>query len=462
MAGKNLSVKQVKEYLDHKNIKFRELTHSRFPSAEGVQDHAPIMKITAMLLQCGADSKVVLYPEHRGLDFALINQQGGVQCAIARSSAKPEHLGGFEIAHMPPLSELLRLPILLDKTIQNSRLVAFTLDGSHTMLISTDDLIKLNVDASKGHFSKLIDTRERSKQNLQVEALLNKVSDQQKQTRRLERQLPAISPLINELIRLKNKSEPNLEQLVRLIETDPGIAATLLRYAASPLYAYQGRLTTVYEAVYHVLGYDFALNIALACAVSAHFRGPRLGPLGRDFLWKHACLSAEIARYIAEKNQLPRTHAWNQQLYLAGLFHHLGYLLMAQWDSAAFKRLNELATQKDDLLRNERLLFAHTHTDVAYQLLSSWGFPLEFCQLVRDHHMQVPQINHTPYGIWLQTASLLADEILGGNASLNTMSHSQQELLAVSGLTENEVLEILQLFTTHNSDISILAKQLAA
>lgn len=95
-------------------------------------------------------------------------------------------------------------------------------------------------------------------------------------------QLPAMPGVARQIIQLRATPNAGVDALSKIVENDPSLAAQVLRYARSPLYAYRGKIDSVHTAIARVLGYDMVLNLALGIATAKPFKVPRKGPLGLD------------------------------------------------------------------------------------------------------------------------------------------------------------------------------------
>src|SRR5690606_23270226 len=113
------------------------------------------------------------------------------------------------------------------------------------------------------------------------------------------------------------------------------------RYARSPLFGYRGRVDSVADAVARVLGYDLVLDLALGLAALKPFSIPADGPLGLDAFWQQATLSAALARRLVRLLPAARRPAAGT-LYLCGLLHNFGYLVLGQLFQPEYYLLNRM------------------------------------------------------------------------------------------------------------------------
>jgi len=67
--------------------------------------------------------------------------------------------------------------------------------------------------------------------------------------------LPAMPEVAQALLRLNSDPNGNINDVVEIIETDPSIAAQILRYARSAFFGFRGEINSIHQAVTTVLGY---------------------------------------------------------------------------------------------------------------------------------------------------------------------------------------------------------------
>ena len=122
---------------------------------------------------------------------------------------------------------------------------------------------------------------------------------------------------------LASDPESDTNELVAALETDPGLAANVLRFANSAACARPVRAQTVRQAV-NLVGRVSVGRLALEAAVCRFFElAPGTGGASRGLLHVHASQVAAVAGALAE-----RAGADAEAAHLAGLLHDLGKLVM--------------------------------------------------------------------------------------------------------------------------------------
>jgi HD-like signal output (HDOD) protein len=215
--------------------------------------------------------------------------------------------------------------------------------------------------------------------------------------RRVEK-LPPMPEMTRKILRLSANPDADVKELVEIVELDPSLAAQVMRYAASPLFAYQGKIESVHTAITRVLGYNTVLNLALGATAARSFRIPRNVPLGLDAFWRHAIYSAALVQALSSavpKDVRPPAG----MAYLAGLLHNFGHLLLGHMFKQEFLILNKYVARYPDKpieIIEERVLGTH-HGAIGAWLMEAWQLPEEIIIGIREHHNANYQEIHAVY-----------------------------------------------------------------
>ncbi|MDR2877291.1 MAG: HDOD domain-containing protein [Chromatiales bacterium] len=215
--------------------------------------------------------------------------------------------------------------------------------------------------------------------------------------KRLEK-LPPMPEMTNKILRLSSNPHADVKELVQLVELDPSLAVQVMRYAASPFFAYQGKIDSVHTAVNRVLGYNTVLNLALGATAARGFKIPRNVPLGLDAFWRHAIYSAALVQALSAA--VPKEFRPPAGLaYLAGLLHNFGHLLLGHLFKSEFLILNKFILKYPDrpVELIERRVLGTDHAAIGAWLMTAWQMPEEIVIATREHHNEKYQEIHAVY-----------------------------------------------------------------
>lgn len=202
--------------------------------------------------------------------------------------------------------------------------------------------------------------------------------------------IKALPPLPGSALRILNLiSDPNADvsKLAEIIELDPLLTAQIIRWASSPYYGYPGKITSVHDAITRVLGFNFVLDLALGLAVLAPLKAPREGMIGTRMFWIHALASSRLMKRLDEKMP-PQSRLNQQEVFLAGLMHNIGFPLLGHQFPDEFAYLSNLikANPLLTVFNLETFSFGVNHTEIGAWLMSAWSMPRPITNIVYHHH----------------------------------------------------------------------------
>lgn len=222
-------------------------------------------------------------------------------------------------------------------------------------------------------------------------------------------QLPLLPEITRRLLELRDDPDASGTELALIVEQDPLLAAQLLRRANSAYYGSGTPVNSLREAIVRVLGYEAALNLALALTSLSPLLTPNQGSIGRDRVLHHGLSCAALMQQLALHSTLnlrPRPGL----IQLAGLTHNIGYLLLGHLLPDAFALLARLINANPELTLPsiERFALGFDHTQLGEWLFESWEMPAALGAVVRHHHNSAYTGEHAE----LVALSTLADAIL--------------------------------------------------
>lgn len=273
-------------------------------------------------------------------------------------------------------------------------------------------------------------------------------------------ELPPMPEMAQKVVHLHANPYAQVEDLAHLIETDPSLAAQIIRYARSPFFGYRGNISSVRDAISRVLGYDVVMNIALGIAAASPFKNPTDGPLGLNAFWRHAVYSAALTQSIG--NALPKNHRPRSGIaYLAGLLHNFGFLLLGHLFKEEFAMLNRAVSASPDLsvLEHEERLLGVGHTEIGAWLMQAWNMPIEIIIALREHHNTDYRGEHACYA----NLVLIANHLLKSyDCSDGCGEDLPVALLQELGLHEHLLDGMVDKVLAGGEDLDTMARMLAA
>jgi HD-like signal output (HDOD) protein len=205
--------------------------------------------------------------------------------------------------------------------------------------------------------------------------------------RSMERHAALLPPIPSLVLQIQGGIENpwvDLRHITRLIRTDPNIAGPVLRLANSVYLRGNQEIVELEEALQRI-GMDHLRLIVLALSAKPSSGHPALQFIDSRKHRFHSLLVATVAAHLG------RAAGCNaralERLWMAGLLHDQGALLLPILESAAWNvmmRHGANSSTPSSLLTLERqhLPWDHAHVGAAF-LLRKWSFPAEIAELVR-------------------------------------------------------------------------------
>ena len=182
------------------------------------------------------------------------------------------------------------------------------------------------------------------------------------------------------------------DQVAEILAYDPSLSARVLRIANSSYYGFPREIESVASAV-GIIGELDLRNLVLATSVAGSMNTLSYSGVNIDDFWLHSLRCGITARLIAKT-----VGGFNPEtLFLAGILHDLGILVIYQHDptlaAAISRQIDEQHQLRDQA---EREVLGFDHAEVGALLLEAWGLSAELAELVGCHHQyQLAQGNKT-------------------------------------------------------------------
>ncbi|MDX1564169.1 MAG: HDOD domain-containing protein [Phycisphaeraceae bacterium] len=174
----------------------------------------------------------------------------------------------------------------------------------------------------------------------------------------------------------------DVNDLAAVIESDPAIAARVLRYANSVVNGLRHPITTLPQAISY-LGFSQIRNLAVTASVCKIFQKEvTAGTYSRRGLWKHMASVALTSKMIAEAKGVFNP----EEVFLAGLFHDLGIILEDQYLHEQFVEMMTHYPKGRTLVQAEQQTFGFDHTILGYCVARRWRLPELVQAAIRHHH----------------------------------------------------------------------------
>jgi HD-like signal output (HDOD) protein len=185
-------------------------------------------------------------------------------------------------------------------------------------------------------------------------------------------ELPSFPDVVLRIREVLADEDASVDKMVRVIGTEPALAARLLRLANSAALNRSGKPVTDLPTAITRMGVIQVRSAALSFAMAQIRDSEKCRPIAGELkdLWERATLVAAVTHVLA----LRVAPAMANEAMLAGLLHSVGRLYVltrAAGHVAVAGNEAALATVMQDW-----------HANIGKAILESWGLPAEICDAV--------------------------------------------------------------------------------
>jgi HD-like signal output (HDOD) protein len=233
-------------------------------------------------------------------------------------------------------------------------------------------------------------------------------------------QLPSPTGVALEVIDLADKEATSAEEIERVLQADPTMAAKIIKLANAPANGVARNIARVSQAV-QLLGMQTVKRIALSFSLISNNREGWCRGFDYSTFWSDSLACGVAARHVAQGARV--VHA--EEAFIVGLLSQLGRLAFA----TVFRdQYCDICRERGtELIEKERSLFGRDHAAMAAEMMESWRFPASHCLAVR-HQYEMGEISlendSAAYGLAsvLRFARLMAQVLMDDAVESGTLS----------------------------------------
>lgn len=346
-------------------------------------------QVRMVLLHDQKGKVLALLPESSLLNLISVWKQSGRHLQPVRSEDAQRFFSQDSLTSESGRKKLFSLPVLIDPACQQEATLHISEPHSELSFDAPQSWLRQALPCKLALSNAEIAARQPGGDDEAVISMAVEKFTALRIRQRLEDtlDLPALSPTLQKIVALRSDPDASVDELTPVVRVDPSLSAQVMSLAASPYYAAPGKIASVEDAVIRVLGFDLVINMALATAMGRILEIPQDGPRGATPYWQQAVYNATLAEKLAM--QMPESDRPKPGLvYLAGLLHNFGYLVLAHLFPPHFSLLARYieANPHFNLEAIEQQVLNVTREQIGAWLLSSWSLPDEVCLAIRHQN----------------------------------------------------------------------------
>jgi HD-like signal output (HDOD) protein len=187
--------------------------------------------------------------------------------------------------------------------------------------------------------------------------------------------LPCFPDVVMRIRKALAAPDVGLTEIVKIVGTEPRLAARLLQAANSAAFNPAGKHLTDLRAAITRLGHRPVQSAAMSFAVNQLRLAPALRAISKplNVLWEQSISVAAICQVVAR-----RTRVSPEEAFLTGLLHGIGRLYI----------MVRSVGKSDALYRDPTFvdMIASWHPAIGKAVLENWGFDDHMCEAVGDQN----------------------------------------------------------------------------
>ncbi len=244
--------------------------------------------------------------------------------------------------------------------------------------------------------------------------------------------LPTLTAVYNKISNLIEDETSEVDDIIKLINTDQVIASKILRVVNSAFYGV--KTASIKAAV---------LNLGLANLKSIIITS-QVFNLKDDFhenlLWKHSSLTNNLTISMYEyiyKKRIPDIYA------TAGLLHDIGKVVLFKIFDGQYNKLLSMKEDNSEIILSisEKNTFNFNHEEIGSFLLNYWELPASIVEVALNHHN--PGESSKQFKDIVCVVHL-ADYFSWKYLNTKFLTQVKEEVFDYLGVTEDEINEFLK------------------
>jgi putative nucleotidyltransferase with HDIG domain len=223
-------------------------------------------------------------------------------------------------------------------------------------------------------------------------------------------QIGSLPQSLASVLKVLDNSSADADSIAAVISKDVALTARVLKMVNSAQYSRLRKVTKISEAV-SVMGLNSIKMLTLSSSVFGMIPDSQiLEKCDIKRIWLHLIEVAVNAKNIAEEINYREP----EEAFVAGILHDLGIIIMLLYFKEEYVEIiNEIKTQKKDLIKSERAKFNFTHCDIGSEMIESWKLPPRLVYVIQNHHTDnAPRI--VEEDARLNDIILMADRLTSG------------------------------------------------
>ncbi|MDP2128977.1 MAG: HDOD domain-containing protein [Pseudohongiella sp.] len=270
-------------------------------------------------------------------------------------------------------------------------------------------------------------------------------------------EIPPLSATADRIMQLRANPNATVNELTSIVEADPSLAAQVVSWASSPYYAAPGKIRSVQDAIVRVLGFDLVSNLAVGLILGRSVELPKEAADGFTPYWLQAVYCSTAVEALARSMPVSKRPRQGM-MYLAGLLHNFGYLVLAHTFPPHFSSICRYMEANPAIshVAIENHLIGISREQISAWLMQAWNMPEEVCTALRYQQDGSYTGPHDLYANLIYVAMRLLRHHGIGDAPPEPVEDAMYQKLGLDPARCEEAIQKL----VNSDDIRLIADQM--
>ncbi len=194
--------------------------------------------------------------------------------------------------------------------------------------------------------------------------------------------MPVLPQVMSGILRLGDDNDTSFSDLEKLIQADMTVSTMILKVANSPLYARNGSIKSLKQAI-ALLGFKLVRSMVVLASTKSIFADGKYEKF-RKYVWKHSIVTAILAKAVGQRKGSNRNI--QEEAFVGGLLHDIGKVILNAHDRKLFIEAMNLSLEKEiSFVEAEQKLFGFDHQMAGKAAVQKWNLPYPFDIIAGSH-----------------------------------------------------------------------------
>lgn len=200
-----------------------------------------------------------------------------------------------------------------------------------------------------------------------------------------EVQLASLPTVYTRIVETLNSSRSSSGAIADIVSKDSSLSLRLLRLVNSAFYGFPSKIDSISRGI-TLLGTNELTTLALGISVVRMFQDIPGELINMETFWKHSIRCALFSQVLASH----KVGLSEEKLFVGGLLHDVGRLIMLRKIPEKYKRVVLLAREESiPLYRAEQKLLHCDHAEIGRMIATEWHLTSALTQMIGGHHSPV-------------------------------------------------------------------------